>query len=350
MEKLICNECGKIFEYKKLSSCRAQLKQHLKKEHNMELVDYIVKHEYHGTHPLCPCGCGNKLRLKGSGDKWSFNMYHSDTCYGRLVASGNEKILNELREKKPKFDIVKHYESHYDRKTYEDAFKMLKSKQFSLTDVAKSYCIDKRTLKKVWLSMNITNSEELTNLLEYTKYQLSTINNNNNFLNDDTMLSWMYKMIKIHPGKYTIHNLIEKYNQTHPENPCRDSDNRLVSALIKTYGEEVDILLATGYHSSEEYTYYTVMKFFMPEHKIKIGKRFIIDGNYVYYDFFIDSKLLIEYDSTGKFHQEDVNKQDVKKENFAKENGYEFLRLTKNDISKIDTILKIKKILENEIS
>lgn len=48
MEKLICKECGKVFEYEKMSSCRAQLRVHIEKEHNMKLEDYIVKHEYGG--------------------------------------------------------------------------------------------------------------------------------------------------------------------------------------------------------------------------------------------------------------------------------------------------------------
>lgn len=347
MEKLICKECGKEFEYKKMSACKAQLSQHIRIEHNMSLLDYIVKHEYGGIRPKCPCGCGHELSLRGSGNRWEFNKYYADTCYGNLVKSANDEINNQIRHNSKKdFDLVKYYEEHYNRETYQEAFNMLNTKKFSLTDVAKNYQIDKRTLKKVWLSLKICTNEELTNLLDYTKYHLSSINYPTNFEQNENILSWMYKMITLHPGIYTIHSLIKKYNECHKENPCKSFDETVAKSLYKVYGDEIDIYLACGYHSSEEYIFYQILNFYIPEYRCKIGKRFILDGGYIYYDFLIGSTLLIEYDSTGKFHQEEVYEKDIKKENFAKENGYDFLRLTKNDIEKIETLYKIRKILK----
>lgn len=48
MEQLICKECGKVFEYKTLASCRCQLTRHIREAHHMSILDYIVKHEYGG--------------------------------------------------------------------------------------------------------------------------------------------------------------------------------------------------------------------------------------------------------------------------------------------------------------
>lgn len=347
MEKLICKECGKEFEYNKMSSCRAQLNNHIRAEHNMPLVDYIVKHEYGGIRPKCPCGCGHELNLRESGKRWEFNKYYADTCYGGLVRRCNGEINNQIKHNtKKSFDLAKYYEEHYDRKTYQEAFDMLNTKKFSFGDVSKNYQIDKRTLKRVWLALRICTNEELTNLLDYTKYHLSAINYPTSFQQNEDILSWMYKMITVHPGKYTIHSLIKNYNECHKENPCKSLDETVAKSLYNVYGDEIDIYLATGYHSSEEYLFYQILKLYIPEYRCKLGKRFILDGKYVYFDFLIGSKLLIEYDSVGKFHQEDVQEKDIKKENFAKENGYDFLRLTKSDIENIETIHKIRKILK----
>lgn len=350
MEKLICKECGEIFEYEKLGSCRAQLRRHLISEHKMSIVDYIVKHEYNGIHPLCPCGCGKKLNLKSK--SWTFNKYFSDTCYGNLVKACNEEVRKQYFDTHKKdFDIVKYYETRYDRKTFEEAFLLLNTNEFTLADIAKTYNIDKRTLKKVWLAMKITTQEELKERLEYNKYKLSHVHNTSYFQNNENVLSWVYSMIKTKPGKYTIHNLIKLYNKTFPEKPCGKSDNALAKSLLDVYGEEVDMLLATGYHSSEEYNFFIILNNYFSKYKIKLGKRFVLDNTYVYYDFMIGNKLLIEYDSVGKFHTDEYEiTQDIKKENFAIENGYHFLRLTKSDTLKIETLLNIKNILENEIN
>lgn len=302
-----------------------------------------------GKRPVCPCGCGHELNLRNGGKRWEFTKYYADTCYGRLVKSCNDAIIqhSKLCEKKD-FDVVQYYESKYDRKTYEEAFKLLKTKEFSLVDIAQSYKIDKRTLKKVWLAMGITDSEELTELLEYTKYKLSVQHNNATLSQDENMMSWMYNMIKTHPAKYTIHQLLKLYNHTYPDKPCMKSDVPIAQSLIKIYGDEVDFLLAKGYHSSEEYTLYTIFKHYLPDYRIKMGKRFILDGDYIYYDFCIGSRVLIEYDSSGKFHQDDCKEQDIKKEKFAIENGYTFIRLTKKESQDIKFLFKLQKLLANE--
>jgi len=352
MEKLVCKECGKSFEYSKMSSCKCQLKRHIREEHHMSILDYVVKHEYNGIRPKCPCGCGHELNLSQNGDRWRFTKYYSDTCYGRLVKSCNEEVLKHYEEThKRDFDIVKYYEQHYDRNTFEEAYNLLKTKTVSLTDVAKSYKIDKRTLKKVWLAMKIATPEELTEILDYTKYILSSINNPTSATQDDNVLSWIYNLIKTFPGKYTAHSLSAVYNESHKDNPTVIKSETLVKSLYKVYGDEIELYLAQGLHSSEEYKFYEILRFYIPDYNIKLGKRFILNDGYIYYDLIIGSRILIEYDSDGYFHSnEEVLKKDLDKESFAKENGYKFLRLSKDDIKDINTIKKIEKLLKNEIN
>ena len=351
MEKLECKECGKVFEYNKMSSCRTQLKRHLIGEHRMSLEDYIVKYEYDGVHPKCPCGCGHDLKLKEGGKRWEFNKYYCDTCYGSLVRRGNEEILKQYKEThNTTFDIVKYYESNYDRKSYEEAFNLLKSKEFTLTDVSKSYKIDKRTLKKVWLALKITDANELTELLEYTKYKMPTQARLDCSFNDDDVMSWCYNLIRTFPCKYTANALKREYNKTHTDNPTQHSGTIIAKSLYKKYGDEIELYLAEGLHSTEEYRFYEILRFYINDYNIKLGKKFILEnGYYIYYDIMIGSRLLIEYDSDGYFHRDEkIKEKDINKEQFAIDNGYKFLRLTKNDILDINTVIKIKNILENE--
>lgn len=353
MEKLICKECGQVFEYSKMSSCKGQLKRHIREKHRMSILDYIVKHEYNGEHPVCPCGCGHKLNLSKNGDTWKFTKYYSDTCYGSLVRSCNEEVLKQYKATHIKdFDVVKYYETHYDRNSYEKAYELLKTKEYSLSDISEIYKIDKRTLKKVWLGIGIATADELKLLLEYTKYKLSTSKNSKNTDNDEDILTWLYFLIKNHPGKYTVNSLKKVYNQYHIDNPTSKNNVALARALHKRYGDEIDILLAKGLHSSEEYMFYLILKFYLKNYIVKLGEEFLTkEGNLIYYDISIGSRLLIEYDSDGFFHEQERSiKQDKLKEEHAKESGYHFLRLTKTDIQNIETINKIKNMLEHEIN
>ena len=353
MEQLVCKECGKTFEYNKIGSCRCALNHHLKKEHGMSIEEYIVKHEYGGVHPKCPCGCGHELKLSQSKNGWKFNTYYADTCYGSIVRRKNKEIDEMVKstDTKNEFDIVKYYEEHYDRKTYEEAFNLLKSKTFTLADVSKTYNIDKRTLKKVWIALKITDTQELTELLEYNKYIMPSQSRMNTSVNDDDVMTWCHKLIKTYPCKYTTHSLSREYNNAHPDKRTPHSGEIIARGLYKMYGDEINLYLAEGLHSSEEYRFYEVLRFYMKDYVVKLGKKFILKDGYIYYDIIIGSKLLIEYDSDGYFHKEErIKEKDLNKENFALENGYAFLRLNKDDIFDINTIARIKNILENEVN
>lgn len=352
MEKLICKECGKVFTYEKIQYCKSQLTKHIKIEHSMSVEEYVVKHEYNGEHPTCPCGCGHLLKLQKGGKRWEFNKYYADTCYGGLVRRKNNEILEHFKNThKNDFDIVKYYEQNYDKKTYTDAYELLKTKEYSLTDISKIYKIDKRTLKKVWLGLNISTTDELTELLEYTKYKMPIQTNHTCAFNDDDLMSWCYNLIKTFPCKYSVHSLKKAYNEAHISNKTTHSGEVIMKGLYRKYGDEIEMYIANGYHSREEYKFYEILKFYIPEYGIKLGKKFILPDGYIFYDIIIGSRILIEYDSEGYFHNDEkIKEKDINKELFAKEHNYTFIRLSKKDILDINTIIKIKNILKNEIS
>lgn len=157
----------------------------------------------------------------------------------------------------------------------------------------------------------------------------------------------MYLLIKTNPGKYTIHNLISYYNEKHDKKINANAET-IYNNLKRLYGDEIDIYLSYGLHSSEEYQFYNVLKFYFPEfgNKIILGKKFTLLNGYIVYDMLLNKTLLLEYDSDGKYHNSDeTHKRDQFKENFALENGYKFIRLTKKDIKNPQTIELIRKLI-----
>lgn len=157
----------------------------------------------------------------------------------------------------------------------------------------------------------------------------------------------MYLLIKTHPQKYTIHSLVKYYNDKH-DNKLNSSVSTIYKNLKRLYGDEIDIYLSYGLHSNEEYEFYQVLKFYFPEfgNMIILGKKFELKEESIIYDLFLNKTLLIEYDSVGTYHKTKKERfQDTLKENFAKENGYKFLRLTKEDTKNPKTIDKIKHLI-----
>lgn len=57
-----CLECNK-----KVANSKNVLARHARKEHNLEWVDYVVKHEYGGEHPTCKCDCGERVMFAKGG-------------------------------------------------------------------------------------------------------------------------------------------------------------------------------------------------------------------------------------------------------------------------------------------
>lgn len=77
-----CKECNKA-----VANSNNVLARHLRKLHNIEWPDYLVKHEYDGIWPICACGCGEKLEWqKGGFENKPYNHRH-----GHRVVSKGEK-------------------------------------------------------------------------------------------------------------------------------------------------------------------------------------------------------------------------------------------------------------------
>lgn len=340
--EITCKLCGQKFEYPKESSCKTQLSNHLRIVHRLSNEEYLVKTEFNGVQPTCPCGCGQPLHLQKG---WTWNKYASDTCYGRLLRNGNDELKEKLKTKR-NFSLKEYYEQNYDVDSYKEAFELFESREHPLHDVAAQFNIDKRTLKLVWINLGIATKEKIDELIKYYQYNFGTVTKGYTDTETSDELTWIYKLIKANPGKYNIHSALDYYNSKH-DAKYKISSKTLYKNLHKVYGDEIDVLLSYGLHSSEEYIFYNILKFYIPSfgERIEFGKMFVDSNTEYIYDFCIGN-LLIEYDSEKTYHQTEEQKdRDLKKEKYALDNGYKFLRLTKTDILCPKTIDDIRKLV-----
>jgi len=54
-----CQECQQL-----TANTQNGLALHLKSTHDLDYISYIIKHQYDGQHPMCKCGCNQKLQWK----------------------------------------------------------------------------------------------------------------------------------------------------------------------------------------------------------------------------------------------------------------------------------------------
>lgn len=345
MEVLKCEICGRKFEYKKLSSCRAMLTRHLREKHNMTTEEYQIKLN-NGIHPQCMCGCGEYV--KWNSKKWCWNKYYADSHVGKLNNILSQEIKDKLKKtNKVKFNLKYYYENKYDKLIADESLKDFLSKEYTLDDLSNKYGLDKRTLKKMWFELQMIDDETYTDITTYLKYKLSSQKRTDKNLLNSNYYSWAYALLKEHPQKYTINSLINEYNKNNV-NKIPTNAFLFYKQMKDIYGDEIDIFLVKGYHSKEEYAFYEILKFFLPEAKIKVGFKITDEKYSPIYDMCINNTHIIEYDSTGKFHSNDEQKSnDLIKEKKAIEMGYKFMRLNYSDIHNINIIKEIEKWLSS---
>jgi len=110
-----CLECKKL-----VANSNNVLAMHLKKEHNIEYKDYVIKYEYNGAHPLCKCGCGEKVRFTKGGFRIFLKGHdgrgENNAMYGKKGKNSPNfgKIRTEEHRVKYSISRKKDWEENYD--------------------------------------------------------------------------------------------------------------------------------------------------------------------------------------------------------------------------------------------
>lgn len=358
--KYICKICGESFEsytntiYGQQGSISQKFKKHLKDKHNITLEQYIIKFYFNNKIPTCQCGCGAELIFKPKNALWnplnSFGKYVNCSHVGRNNESQKQKLHQNYLSKWENIEWVKeHYYTQYGKEIIEMSAKdFLENYEYTKYDFQKKYGIDFRTLKNIWFRLNLVTKDEYDKKIKYNQYNLSSKRRKQKFDNKEEICGILYNIIKNFPQKYNIRSLIKYYN-----------DNNLIQietdiyiilqSLIELYGEEIYDYLQYGLHSKEEIEFSKVLKYLV-KGKYKIGLRLQYGNNkresYIY-DICINNKYIIEYDSTGIYHK-NIIERDKLKEQFAINKGYKIKHISYKEFRDPNTYLQINNWINND--
>lgn len=361
-QKIKCEICGKEFEHELTKDgivpniLTIQFNKHLNEEHHISLEKYVIDTFHNGVRPVCACGCGKELPFKKSGalykDNHGFTKYYSCTHIIRNQETANKKSATIIKHFSSKEWLIEYYERNYGLDNIRNAFGEFYNGE-SLRNIVDKYKIDKRTLKKAWITLELITPEKYT---EQAKMNQSTISSSEEYefkQNEEAICKELYSILKSSPQRYNINSLIKFYNKHHTFKITL-SPVRLYRVLFSFYDEEIDYLLSYGYHSTEEYTFFQVLIFYFGYTHVKMGKRLYkanakTKRDVYIYDYCLFGQLIIEYDGEGFYHSSDEQYlKDKEKEEYAIQKGYKFLRLSKQGIKDPELIIRIKNILNND--
>lgn len=353
---LICGEIIKVDcdDEKHLNSkLTKNVNNHIKNIHNITIEEYSIKYYHNNIRPKCECGCGQEIKFKPKNylfsDRHGFQRYFSSSHVHTMDNKTRNKLKLTFQKKRTNIEyLTQYYEESYGLNNIKEALNDFLNNDYPIGKISEKYHIDKRTIKKIWLSLNLITEEKYKEQIKYYQFKYSAKCRKKYFQNDIEICDELYKICQAFPSKYNIRSLIREYNENHLNQI--DVDPKIVyNRLYELYGNIIYQLLADGIHSKEEYDFYKIIKFYLPHAKIKLGYKIKYGKNnlesYIY-DICIDNKLIIEYDGDGYYHQGEKSfKRDKNKEILAINNNFIFLRISLNEALNPNTIIKIKKLL-----
>jgi hypothetical protein len=311
---------------------KRKLAQHIKKNYNISYQEYVLKYFYDNVHPICACGCGNKTKFfKGVFFKYFEDHKNkiklSEEQKEKLKKTRNNKynlLTNRLKKLKISVeDLKKHYDEFCDFKT-------------NFTNLEKTICIDKRTIKKYWIELGFINNLETFKRI-VKKHQIYWQNKNDKaggkkHLKEELLLN-VYFFISNEKNKYTLKEIINKYN-------LNITELVLFKRLSEKFTEEkIKNLLKLGISSKPEMEFFNVLKFYFGK---DVKKPFKLEGKI--YDYILNNKVLIEFD--GEYwHSLLKNKEnDELKNKIAIKHGYKIFRVKEKNANDIEILLTLKKL------
>lgn len=356
-----CLECGKVFsadkeqlEYAK-NSVGTQAKKHIREFHKMDIKDYVVKHYFNGITPTCECGCGKDVTFTPKNCFWAerhgFRKYchcsHKTANYQRVNIKDTEAYKSKWMNREW---LLKHYDDLYGLDVIKSAAAdfLNEDNEYTWDDIIHKYNITKHTLKDVWFRLGYMTEEQYKKKAQKNQRKLASKHRSKKFENSDEICEILFNIIKSFPLKYNITSLLNYYNNTNLIQI--ESDRYIVlDKLLEKYGDELYSYLQFGSHSKEEIEFIKILRYYFGKKYVKAGKKLqygTVYSKYYVYDCCIADKILIEYDGSGYYHQdEDRREQDKNKETFAIENNYIFMRISDKSAKDPNTLIKIKNIL-----
>lgn len=329
-----CKICGEKVEKKTIQLSKRWLKNHIKKLHNMEYKNYVIKFDYNGEIPTCACGCGEETNFS----KGKFFKYYKDHKNNVIGVYKNPK-----KNKKEK-EIIQSISYKISTlglciEDLKNSYKSFINFDKNLTDISKELCLDKRTFKKYWKILGfIENEENFKRICKKHQVYWSTKKENKiKKINEQKLLN-LYTFLSHNKNRYTIKELKDKFD-------IKYSVLVIYKRLCENFGEsEVKNLIKYGNSSKPEIEFYNVLKYFFGNN---LKKQHKLEGKI--YDMLLLDDILIEFDGDYWHSIPENIKNDKIKNEIAKRNGFDLIRIRESESNNLDILKKIIRIYENKI-
>jgi len=332
MYKIVCKECGQIFESELLGKEKHKLIWHIKRKHKLTPESYVLNHEHGGIKPRCACGCRHQVTFR----HFKFLKFYKDhKNHTKMSEDVKEKMREIYRSRSKVYDFEKLNKSKEDLKKYYDLYGMPDYNQQKISNVSG---IDFRTISKYWIFLGIATHDEILELSRKHKFFWSNQGEKNGAyvrIEDDILLD-CYSYLKNNPKKITIRKLKSIFN-------LKQTKLMIYTRLWEKFGKkEIDDLITSGLASKPEMEFGYVLQYYFGVDNVK--KQFKIKTKF--FDFLLFGKLIVEYDGSY-WHSIEKNKaNDKEKDLLAVQSGYILFRVKEDDAQKIDTLVKIKEMTD----
>jgi very-short-patch-repair endonuclease len=334
MHKINCLVCGEKIEHENSSWIKRNLENHIKTVHNISIKDYYIKFKYDGKHPKCNCGCGNEVKFS----KHKFNKFYKDHK-NKVVGVYKHQTKKKLTKDKiiKRLSLLNIKESEF-----RNLFNLYKDYKISFSDLIKDIPLDKRTIKKYWILLKYVNNDDLKRISKKHQHIWSDKNNKKGGrkIIKHSILLEIYLLLNNNKGKYTLKEIINKFNLSYTELV-------LYKRLCENFSEKkVKDLLKLGISSKPETEFYNILCYYFGKSNLK--KQFTLERKK--YDIKLGENILIEFDGDYWHSLKGAKKSDKIKDNIALKNGFNLIRVKESESKNIEVLLKIKEIYENQIS
>lgn len=331
LEKIKCLVCDIDLTATSNTICLQKLTKHITRYHNLSQKEYYDRYILDGDVPKCSCGCGNETRIK----KWKYDKYYKD--HKNKIKSDDDviyKIKKGLEKNNNLSNRLNRLKYNIDDFIYwYDCFINMK---YNLTELEQISSIDKRTIKRYWEELKIIDLEEYKRTSKKhkgsTKKRADIIKKKV----DGDILFQIYEFIKINNQKFTLNELIDKFDIKYSKN--------VVYKRLKDNFSDVDEYLKYGNSSNPEIEFYNVIRYFFGKNA---NKQFKLENKV--YDIILYNKILIEFDGTYWHSLAKNVENDKLKDEIARRNNYIMFRVKDTESNSIEILNKLKKIIDKYV-
>jgi hypothetical protein len=236
---------------------------HISQTHGLKIEDYIIKYEFNNIHPLCKCGCGEKVTIRGyavmdyknshapaskfnkekcskRGDQWKINL-----------RNGIRKWNKEQKEKNPNYRSGKNNNFYGKNQSYETRQKLSKLTEKQIKDGKHPFIgNDNGRIKKSSLEVKFEEYLIKNNINYIQSYKISYINDKNydKYKYYDFYLPEIKCLIEIHGLYWHPKNLNSPVNEIQVKNYHNDIFKKNLAKqkgynLVSIYDYELDDFL-----------------------------------------------------------------------------------------------------------